>query len=229
MSITRRDLIGTAGALGVIGILSTPSRAEKRFPVQLSEAAWKRRLSPAAFAVLRHEATERPYTSPLNKEKRRGTYHCAGCNQPLFRSQTKFESGTGWPSFTAPVSADAVACVEEAFLALATKAVAMPPILRLDIPEHRGEVDVKTAYVPGLDGFAIKISPGFFDNPNDRPASLNGVDDPVLPPRPGVVDALLLAAGGRAGAEVVRHGAERAEVSATFAIEKKCRGSRLAQ
>ena len=61
---------------------------------------------------------------------------------------------------------DAVACVENAFRALATLPVAMPPILRLDIPEHRGEVDVKTAYVPGVDGFAIKISPGFFDNPS---------------------------------------------------------------
>ena len=59
-----------------------------------------------------------------------------------------------------PLDLDAVVCVEEAFAALATKAVAMPPILRLDIPEHNGEVDVNTAYVPGLDGFAIKISAG---------------------------------------------------------------------
>ena len=59
----------------------------------------------------------------------------------------------------------AINYIEQAFLALATQPVAMPPILRLDIPEYRGEVDVKTAYVPGLDGFAIKISPGFFGNP----------------------------------------------------------------
>ena len=70
---------------------------------------------------------------------------------------------------------DAVGCVENAFLALATKPVAMPPILRLDIPEHRGEVDVKTAYVPGIDGFAIKISPGFFDNPKLGLPSVNGM------------------------------------------------------
>ena len=63
------------------------------------------------------------------------------------------------------LDAEAVNCVENAFRALATLPVAMPPILRLDIPEHRGEVDVKTGYVPGIDGFAIKISPGFFDNP----------------------------------------------------------------
>ncbi|MCG5487711.1 MAG: ornithine cyclodeaminase family protein, partial [Sinorhizobium meliloti] len=74
-----------------------------------------------------------------------------------------------------PLDREAVACVEDAFRALATKAVAMPPILRLDIPEHRGEVDVKTAYVPGLDGFAIKISPGFFDNPKIGLPSTNGM------------------------------------------------------
>ena len=60
---------------------------------------------------------------------------------------------------------EAVDCVEQAFRALATTAVSMPPVLRLDIPEHHGEVDVKTAYIPGLDSFAIKVSPGFFDNP----------------------------------------------------------------
>src|SRR3546814_2105259 len=74
-----------------------------------------------------------------------------------------------------PLDRDAVACVEEAFVALTTRAVAMPPILRLDLPEHNGEVDVKTAYVPGLDGFAIKISPGFFDNPKLGLPSVNGM------------------------------------------------------
>ncbi len=70
---------------------------------------------------------------------------------------------------------DIVSCVEEAFRTLATGKVVMPAILRLDIPEHRGEVDVKTAYVPGLDGFAIKISPGFFGNPEIGLASTNGL------------------------------------------------------
>ncbi len=70
---------------------------------QLSEAAWKERLSPAAFAVLRREGTERPFSSPLNNEKRAGTYVCAGCRLPLFASTTKFDSGTGWPSFWQPL------------------------------------------------------------------------------------------------------------------------------
>jgi ornithine cyclodeaminase len=86
---------------------------------------------------------------------------------------------------------DAVACVENAFRALATLPVAMPPILRLDIPEHRGEVDVKTAYVPGIDGFAIKISPGFFDNPKLGLPSTNGMMV-LLSATTGLVEALLL-------------------------------------
>jgi ornithine cyclodeaminase len=105
----------------------------------------------------------------------------------------------------------AVDCVEGAFAALATKPVAMPPILRLDIPEHRGEVDVKTAYVPGLDGFAIKVSPGFFDNPKLGLPSLNGLMI-LFSARTGLVEALLLDNGyltdvrtAAAGAVAARH------------------------
>lgn len=85
----------------------------------------------------------------------------------------------------------AVNCVEQAFAALATKAVVMPPILRLDIREFRGEVDVKTAYVPGFDGFAIKVSPGFFDNPTLGLPSLNGLMI-LFSAKTGLVEALLL-------------------------------------
>lgn len=105
----------------------------------------------------------------------------------------------------------AIDCVEQAFAALATKPVAMPPILRLDIPEHRGEVDVKTAYVPGLDGFAIKVSPGFFDNPRLGLPSLNGLMI-LFSARTGLVEALLLDNGyltdvrtAAAGAVAARH------------------------
>ena len=106
---------------------------------------------------------------------------------------------------------DAVACVENAFRALATQPVAMPPILRLDIPEHRGEVDVKTAYVPGIDGFAIKISPGFFDNPKLGLPSVNGMMV-LLSAKTGLVEALLLDNGyltdvrtAAAGAVAAKH------------------------
>lgn len=106
---------------------------------------------------------------------------------------------------------DAVACIENAFRALATLPVAMPPILRLDIPEHRGEVDVKTAYVPGIDGFAIKISPGFFDNPKLGLPSVNGMMV-LLSSRTGLIEALLLDNGyltdirtAAAGAVAAKH------------------------
>lgn len=66
---------------------------------QLADAEWRKRLSPEAYAVLRKDATERPWTSPLNEEKRPGSYLCAGCGYKLFRSEKKFDSGTGWPSF----------------------------------------------------------------------------------------------------------------------------------
>ncbi|CAM5761790.1 cyclodeaminase [Labrys miyagiensis] len=110
-----------------------------------------------------------------------------------------------------PLDLAAVDCVEDAFVALATKAVAMPPILRLDIPEYRGEVDVKTAYIPGIDGFAIKVSPGFFDNPRLGLPSLNGLMV-LFSSRTGLVEALLLDNGyltqvrtAAAGAVAARH------------------------
>jgi peptide-methionine (R)-S-oxide reductase len=100
-------LLGGAGA-GLIGgaalLTGTqPSRAEGKFPFTLSDAEWRKRLSPKAYAVLRKENTEPAGSSPLNKEKRRGTYACAGCGLPLFSSATKYESGTGWPSFWQPL------------------------------------------------------------------------------------------------------------------------------
>ncbi|MDX8511991.1 cyclodeaminase [Mesorhizobium captivum] len=118
---------------------------------------------------------------------------------------------------------DAVACVENAFRALATLPVAMPPILRLDIPEHRGEVDVKTAYVPGIDGFAIKISPGFFDNPKLGLPSVNGMMV-LLSTKTGLIEALLLDNGyltdirtAAAGAVAAKHlSREDSTVAAIF-------------
>ena len=71
----------------------------RNVPLQLTDAQWRERLSPAQYHVLREEGTERPFTSPLNKEKRNGIYQCAGCELPLFSSAAKYESGTGWPSF----------------------------------------------------------------------------------------------------------------------------------
>lgn len=93
---------GVAGA-ALWGCRATPASAAEQFEVTLSDAAWRKKLSPAAYQVLRHEDTEAPFTSPLNKEHRAGIFACAGCGLPAYSSKTKFESGTGWPSFWAPL------------------------------------------------------------------------------------------------------------------------------
>lgn len=112
MSFTRRDLLRTGGlslAAGLFGLsacgLAAPPAASagRRYAFMLSDAQWRERLSPAQYAVLRQQATERPYSSPLNREHRAGTFTCAGCALALFSSTAKFESGTGWPSFWAPL------------------------------------------------------------------------------------------------------------------------------
>ncbi len=80
---------------------------QSEFPVTRPDTDWREQLEPEQFYVLRQNGTERPGSSPLNHEKRAGTFRCAGCGQPLFGSDAKFDSGTGWPSFTAPLD-DAV-------------------------------------------------------------------------------------------------------------------------
>jgi peptide-methionine (R)-S-oxide reductase len=101
--MTRRNLLALLSAIGlgprVAQAQTPPTPAVGTEPMRLTDAEWKKRLSPAAYDVLRHEGTERAGTSPLNAEKRKGRYHCAGCELPLFGSEAKFESGTGWPSF----------------------------------------------------------------------------------------------------------------------------------
>ena len=79
------------------------ARDQGQFEVSHSDEEWRRRLTPEQYRVLRHHGTERAGTSPLNQEKRAGTYHCAGCDLPVFSSETKYESGTGWPSFYQPL------------------------------------------------------------------------------------------------------------------------------
>jgi peptide-methionine (R)-S-oxide reductase len=79
------------------------SASAETFEVVKTDEEWRKLLKPAAYKVLRHEGTEMPFTSPLNKEHRAGTFACAGCDLPLYSSETKFESGTGWPSFYQPL------------------------------------------------------------------------------------------------------------------------------
>ena len=102
----RRAFLGFLGA-GAVGLLlfgrGAPSAANVHFEVSHSPDEWRRILGPQRYAVLREAATERPFSSPLLNEHRKGTFVCAGCSLSLFSSATKFESGTGWPSFWKPL------------------------------------------------------------------------------------------------------------------------------
>lgn len=113
--LDRRKLITAAsGGLTAVGAalgwrtLGGPAMAKEAtgketFEIQKSDAEWRKELTPAQYDVLRQHGTERAGTSPLNHEKRKGTFACAGCDLPLFSSETKFDSGTGWPSFYKPL------------------------------------------------------------------------------------------------------------------------------
>jgi peptide-methionine (R)-S-oxide reductase len=99
--LDRRAVLGL-GSVAAIGVLlgrTGKASATRPFAVTRSDSDWRRILGPQRYSVLRQAATERPFTSPLLKEHRKGVFACAGCTLPLFSSATKFESGTGWPSF----------------------------------------------------------------------------------------------------------------------------------
>lgn len=99
-------MLGFGGAAAVALLLfgrSASASAGLRFPVNHTPEQWRRMLGPQRYYILREGGTERPFSNPLNNEHRRGTFACAGCALPLFSSATKFDSGTGWPSFWKPV------------------------------------------------------------------------------------------------------------------------------
>lgn len=105
--ITRRGFVLTGAAsfvygltaLNLVGMRYAHAAETTTFEVTHSDAEWRKLLTPTQYAVLRQERTERPFSSPLNAEHREGHFLCAGCNLPLYSSKTKFDSGTGWPSF----------------------------------------------------------------------------------------------------------------------------------
>ena len=125
--ITRRTLFlsGTAAvamgsAMSLFGKTEVDARSGA-FPVSHTDDEWRKRLTPEQFYVLRKHGTERAGTSPLNREKRAGTFACAGCQQDLFRSADKFESGTGWPSFTQPIPGAVGESVDRSFFMTRTE------------------------------------------------------------------------------------------------------------
>ena len=113
MTITpdRRRLLGWFGAGASLAALTAcgakPAQA-RTFPVRKSEAQWREQLTAQEFRILRQAGTERPFSSPLDNEKRAGTFVCAGCGNRLYSSKHKFDSGTGWPSFWQPIERGAV-------------------------------------------------------------------------------------------------------------------------
>lgn len=102
--MNRRQWITRLSGLIATSALPFTARAASDFPLNKARSEWKQRLSPAAYAVLFEAGTEPAGSSPLNAEKRAGTFLCAACNQPLFDSAHKYESGTGWPSFWQPIA-----------------------------------------------------------------------------------------------------------------------------
>jgi peptide-methionine (R)-S-oxide reductase len=118
--LSRRRFI----ALGAASVAACTSsfQAAQTFEVSHSDAEWRKLLTADQYAVLRREATEPPFTSPLLHEKRRGTFACAGCALEVFSSKTKFDSGTGWPSFWAPLD-KAVGTTRDTTLGMVREAV----------------------------------------------------------------------------------------------------------
>lgn len=101
----RRELLNLLSGLSLVALFNPSAEAKEEVKpgvvnkLILSDDEWRKRLTPAQFAILREEGTEPPGSSPLNHEKRKGIYYCIACDHPLFSSETKFDSGTGWPSF----------------------------------------------------------------------------------------------------------------------------------
>ena len=121
--VTRRFVLASAASSAAMSFgRPWPARAA-RFAVAHSDAEWHQLLNPAQYSVLRQAATEAPFSSPLLKEHRPGIFACAGCGHRLFSSETKFESGTGWPSFWAPIDDNAVGTTRDSSFFMTRTAV----------------------------------------------------------------------------------------------------------
>jgi peptide-methionine (R)-S-oxide reductase len=111
-------LTSVAGLFGLTALRwlrASPAKAAEKFEIEKTEAEWRAQLTPQQYEILRNHGTERPGSSPLLKEHRKGIFACAGCDLPLFASDTKFESGTGWPSFYKPLDGAVKTQVDNSF------------------------------------------------------------------------------------------------------------------
>src|SRR3954466_5732004 len=157
----RRILLASvAGLLGLFSfrwLRAEPAKAAEKFEVEKTDAEWRAQLTPQQYDILRKHGTERPWSSPLLKEHRKGIFACAGCDLPLFSSDTKYESGTGWPSFWQPLD-NAVGKTEDRTLGM----------LRTEIHCRRCGGHLRHLFDAGpkttgllyfIDGFALVFKP----------------------------------------------------------------------
>jgi peptide-methionine (R)-S-oxide reductase len=127
MGSRRQFLVILASACGLVPVIawltgpSAPQTSSGTFPVEKSDEEWRRVLTPEAYRVLRGHGTERPFSSPLNREHREGVFTCAGCARQLFASSTKFDSGTGWPSFWRPLEQAVGTTIDRSLLMVRTE------------------------------------------------------------------------------------------------------------
>src|SRR5260370_3169581 len=145
--IDRRILLASvASLLGLAAfrwLRASPAHAEEKFEIEKTDAEWRAQLTPQQYEILRKQGTERPGSSPLLKEHRKGIFACAGCDLPLFSSDTKYESGTGWPSFYRPLANAVATSTDKSFLMSRTQvhcrpfAGRLPPALQ-DLPQPTG-------------------------------------------------------------------------------------------
>jgi peptide-methionine (R)-S-oxide reductase len=165
MNRARRVILGLSGLAGGGALLQALTRSApadaatpRVFEVVKTDAQWRESLAPAQYRILRQAGTEYPFSSPLDREKRPGTFACAGCRLPLFSSKTKFDSGTGWPSFWKPLD-DAV--VEESDTTLGMRRV---EVLCRRCGGHLGHVFEDGPPPTGLrycmNGLAMSFIPG---------------------------------------------------------------------
>jgi peptide-methionine (R)-S-oxide reductase len=160
MMIDRRILLASvAGLFGLAAfrwLRASPAQAAEKFEIEKTDAEWRAQLTPQQYDILRKQGTERPGSSPLLKEHRKGIFACAGCDLPLFSSDTKFESGTGWPSFYQPLE-NAVGKTETAPTACCV------PRCTVAAAAHLGHVFDDGPKPTGLrycmDGFALVFHP----------------------------------------------------------------------
>ncbi|HEY5619106.1 MAG TPA: peptide-methionine (R)-S-oxide reductase MsrB [Vicinamibacterales bacterium] len=127
---SRRQLLATiAATLGLAPVVAwlgcsepvSTSAEQRRFPVTRTDSEWRAMLTPQQYRVVRERGTERAFSSPLDHERRRGTFVCAACEQRLFSSATKFDSGTGWPSFWAPLENAVGTSIDRSFFMIRTE------------------------------------------------------------------------------------------------------------